>query len=170
MRVSSLEAIFRALNAVRAEYLVVGGIAVIAHGHMRYTNDLDLVLNLSSEHLPDVLQAFTSVGLYPRVPVNIQDFANPDLRSGWQNEKGMVVFNLLHKYDPELVVDIFITEPFDFAKEYAEAKQQEFAKGLFVPVVSLSRLIVMKKETGRPQDLIDAEKLTILSSIINEQA
>jgi hypothetical protein len=170
MRVSSLEAIFRALNNVQAEYLVVGDVAVIAHGHLRYTNDLDLVLNLSSSRLSEALHALSSAGLRPRIPVDIQDFADPNLRAAWQKEYGMIVFNLLHKSQSDLAVDIFVTEPFDFVREYREAKQQEFAEGLFVPVVSLARLIAMKKEVGRPQDLIDAEKLGILSSIPNEKS
>lgn len=170
MRVSSLETIFRALNQAQAEYLVVGGVAVIAHGHMRLTNDLDLVLSLSSERLPAALRALASVGLRPRIPVDIQHFANPELRLQWQEEKGMVVFNLFHLSDSDLVVDIFVVEPFDFAVEYRDAKLQEFAPGLLVPVVSLSRLIAMKTEVGRPQDLIDAEKLGILKSITDENA
>jgi hypothetical protein len=170
MRVSHLEAIFRALNDVQAEYIVVEGVAVIAHGHMRTTNDLDLVLNLSSDRLPAALHALTSTGLRPRIPVNILEFADARSRARWQQEKGMVVFNLFHLDNPEIVVDIFISEPFDFASEYTQAKLQEFAPGVFVPVVSLSRLIAMKKEVGRSQDLIDVEKLTILQSIADEKS
>jgi hypothetical protein len=170
MRVSSLEAIFRALNEAQAEYLVVGGVAVIAHGHMRMTNDLDLVLSLSSNQLPAALRALHSVGLRPRIPVDILDFANAELRARWQDEKGMIVFNLFHADEPDLVVDIFVTEPFDFKVEYTRAKYQEFAPGVFVPLVSLSRLIAMKKAVGRPQDLIDVEKLAILQSLTHEDS
>ena len=116
MRVSSLETIFRALNQAQAEYLVVGGVAVIAHGHMRLTNDLDLVLSLSSERLPAALTCVkASGGLRPRIPVDVQHFANAELRAQWQEEKGMLVFNLFHLSDSDLVVDIFVVEPFDFA-------------------------------------------------------
>lgn len=37
-------ALFRALNAARIKYLVIGGLAVIAHGIPRSTKDADLAL------------------------------------------------------------------------------------------------------------------------------
>ena len=81
------------------------------------------------------------------------------------------IFRALNEARAEyLVVDIFVAEPFDFTSEYRDAKLQEFAPDLFVPIVSLSRLIAMKTEVGRPQDLIDVEKLSILKSIADENA
>jgi hypothetical protein len=168
MQVTRLEAIFRALNEAQAEYLVVGGVAVIAHGHSRLTNDLGLVLDLSSKRLAGALQALKGVGMRPRIPVDILEFTKPASRQNWQAEKGMVVFSLFHLDEPDLVVDIFIKEPFDFKAEYAQAAVREFAPGLFVTVVSLDRLIEMKREVARPQDLIDADKLTILKAIQDE--
>ena len=44
MEVRSVEAILRALNAAEVEYLIVGGLAVNAHGFVRLTRDVDLVL------------------------------------------------------------------------------------------------------------------------------
>ena len=44
MEVLSVEAIVRALNTAKAKYLVVGGLAVNAHGFVRLTRDVDLVL------------------------------------------------------------------------------------------------------------------------------
>ena len=39
----SIETIAAALDRARVRYLVVGGIAVVAHGHVRFTAGLDLV-------------------------------------------------------------------------------------------------------------------------------
>jgi hypothetical protein len=114
MRVNSLERIFRALNDAQAEYLVVGGVAVMVHGHVRYTHDLDLVLNLSSERLSNALNALKALGYRPRIPADTLDFANPDNRAQWRKEKGMVVFNLFSDQIPDVTIDIFPTEPFDF--------------------------------------------------------
>jgi hypothetical protein len=41
---------------------------------------------------------------------------------------------------------------------------------VLVPVVSLSRLIAMKREAGRPQDLIDVDKLSKVKVILDENA
>ena len=50
MEVRSVEAVVRALNDAGAEYLIVGGLAVNAHGFVRLTRDVDLVLRLGSEN------------------------------------------------------------------------------------------------------------------------
>ncbi len=168
MKLQILESVFRALNNVQAEYLVVGGVAVIGHGHIRMTNDLDLVLNLSSERLPAALEALASTGLRPRAPVPILDFANPTLRARWRSEKNMVVFNLFNPADHEFVVDVFVTEPFDFKLEYSRAKFQEIAPEVFVPLVSIERLIMMKREAGRSHDLTDIKQLEIIQSLNHE--
>ena len=40
MKLASLEAIVNVLNAAGVQFLVVGGVAVDAHGYLRYTKDL----------------------------------------------------------------------------------------------------------------------------------
>ena len=50
MRLQDIEAIVRALNGAEALYLIVGGLAVVAHGYPRLTVDLDIVLNLKHEN------------------------------------------------------------------------------------------------------------------------
>ena len=168
MRISSLEAIFRALNDAQAEYLVVGGVAVIAHGYVRFTNDLDLVLSLSSDRLAYGLEALDALGFRPRIPVKLVDFADTATRTAWQTEKQMVVFSLFNLDDPELIVDLFVTEPFEFEAEYRNAMWQTFGNDIRVPMISLSRLMDMKRDAGRPHDLVDLEKLAIIQSIKNE--
>ena len=65
MKVASLEAIFRALQEAEARYLVVGGLAVVAHGYIRMTKDLDLLLDLSSESLKRSLTVLQGLGYRP---------------------------------------------------------------------------------------------------------
>lgn len=42
------------LNAERVRYLVVGGYAVAAHGHPRYTKDLDVWVEASADNAQPV--------------------------------------------------------------------------------------------------------------------
>jgi len=44
MNANSFLMIADALNNASVRFLVVGGLAVGAHGHVRYTNDVDLVI------------------------------------------------------------------------------------------------------------------------------
>jgi len=45
----SVEAIIGALNAARVRYLVAGGLAVVAHGYVRFTADIDQLRALRGE-------------------------------------------------------------------------------------------------------------------------
>ena len=47
MKLASFEAIVRALNDAGVRYLVAGGLAVNAHGYLRFTKEADLVLDLT---------------------------------------------------------------------------------------------------------------------------
>ena len=46
METGSVAAIVRALNDHHVEYLIVGGLAVVAHGYVRFTADVDLMLSV----------------------------------------------------------------------------------------------------------------------------
>jgi hypothetical protein len=60
----SIEAIVRALNEARVRYLIVGGLAVVAYGYVRFTADLDLFVDLEEENLRRALDA-GKLGLPP---------------------------------------------------------------------------------------------------------
>ena len=51
MEVRSIEMVVKALNDAKVKYLVVGGVAVVAHGYERFTRDLDLVIGLEAENI-----------------------------------------------------------------------------------------------------------------------
>ncbi len=48
MEVRSVEVIVQALNTANVQYLIVGGLAVNAHGYERLTRDVDLVIGLDA--------------------------------------------------------------------------------------------------------------------------
>jgi hypothetical protein len=159
MKVNSLEAIFRTLQETEARYIVVGGLAVIAHGYVRLTKDLDLVLDLSSHALPCALTALQSLGYHPMIPVSLLDFANPELRHDWIENRNMKVFNLVSEHYPDVVIDIFPKEPFVFEKEFAAATWKDVAPKVRARVVSVSALITLKAEANRERDRDDIDKL-----------
>jgi hypothetical protein len=57
MRSSSFEAIFAALEGSGVRYLVVGGVAVVLHGHPRFTADQGLILALDAPNIRAALAA-----------------------------------------------------------------------------------------------------------------
>ncbi|MGO8763799.1 MAG: hypothetical protein ACLQSR_01535 [Limisphaerales bacterium] len=159
MEVRSVEAIVKALNAARVKYLIVGGLAVVAYGYERFTDDVDLVLGLEKENIIHGLRALMSIDYQMRIPVTPEQFADPKLREEWRREKGMVVLQLWSDRHRRTPVDVFVYEPFDFEKEFARAKKEIIIGKIRAPIVGYRTLLKLKKASGRSQDLTDIEKL-----------
>src|SRR5512143_410683 len=94
MERSSVETIVRALNAAGVRYVVAGGLAVVAHGYVRFTADVDLILDLSRDNLVKATAALKSLGYRPRAPVPLEAFCEEKNRQDWARDKGMKVFSL----------------------------------------------------------------------------
>jgi predicted nucleotidyltransferase len=153
-----IEQVLGALDRAGVRYMVVGGVAVVLHGHLRTTLDLDLVIQLEPENLEKALKTFADLGFHPRVPVPLKAFADPQTRENWSRDKNMTVFSLERPDEHGFAVDLFVKEPFDFEEVYGRA--------LVVPlqetratVISLPDLIAMKQAVGRDQDLLDIKAL-----------
>jgi len=166
LKLASLEAIVRTLNDAEVRYLVVGGLAVAAHGFGRVTFDVDLVVQLKPDNVRRAVEALQILGYVPLVPERAEDFADTATREKWIREKNLVVFQLHSELHRETQIDLFITEPFDFDSEYAQAKRTELAPGLQVPFVRLATLIEMKKRAARAKDLEDLRQLRLVSERI----
>jgi hypothetical protein len=156
---TELRRITTALNEASVRYVVVGGLAVVAHGYVRATMDVDLVIDLNRENLVTALGALEKIGFRPRLPVSKEQFADPEMREQWIKEKHMLVFPLWNPDEQTLIIDIFVKSPFDFDDEYKKAVWIDLAENITVPFVARDSLIRMKQEAGRPQDLNDVEHL-----------
>jgi predicted nucleotidyltransferase len=159
MEVRSVEAVFRALNEADARYLVAGGLAVVAHGYLRTTQDLDLYVELEQENALRAIRALEALGYRPMVPVAIEKFADPERRRAWAREKDAKVFQLFSDEHRTARVDLFLEAPLEFDRALERARWEEIAPGLEVPFVGLEDLIAMKRAAGRPQDLADVDRL-----------
>ena len=154
----NIRQIFKALADADVGYVVVGGFAVIMHGHLRATGDLDLVIGLDRENCRRALSALESIGFRPRLPVAMSDFADPAKRADWVENRNMRVFQLWDPSNAERSVDVFVREPFDFDAMRAESTVKDL-DGIPIPVASIRHLIAMKTEAGRSSDLDDVAVL-----------
>lgn len=154
----NLREIVAALDEAEVEYVVVGGLAVILHGYLRATADLDLAVGLSADNARRAMQALSSVGLQPRLPVPMADFANAAKRDAWARERNMQVFPLWDPANPLRSVDVFIGEPVAFADLFRDAVMKDL-DGVPVRIASIAHLIEMKQGIGRPRDLEDIAAL-----------
>lgn len=89
-----IEQVLASLNAAGVRYLVVGGVAVVLHGHLRTTADLDLVVALDDANAQRAVEALQALGFTPRAPVAASQFADAAARAGWIAEKGLTVVSL----------------------------------------------------------------------------
>ena len=159
MKLASFQALASALDAAGVRYLVAGGLAVGAHGYLRFTKDVDLIVQLVPDNIERVFKALGSLGYRPIVPVTKEQFANREVREGWVRDKGMQVLQFWSDQHRETSVDIFVSEPFAFDEEYQRALIKPLHEGLQIRFVSLPSLVRMKEAAGRPQDLLDVEQL-----------
>jgi hypothetical protein len=148
-----------ALNAAHVRYVVVGGVAVALQGHLRATVDLDIVLDLVPDNVGKAIEALTAIGLRPRLPVAASDFAVPEIRQGWVEQRNLMVFSMWDPTNPAIEVDLFADPPIEPTELLAAADLMPLGE-IVVPVASRRHLIEMKKIAGRSQDLADIDALT----------
>ena len=159
MEVRSVEAIVRALNEARVQYLIVGGLAVNAHGYERLTKDVDLVIGLEPDNITRGLRALLAIDYHLSIPVSPEEFAQVERREEWRRDKNMIVLKLWSDRHQRTPIDVFVYEPFAFAEEMALAKYEAVFRDVAAPVVSYATLLLMKAAAGRPRDLLDIDAL-----------
>ncbi|MFQ6093315.1 MAG: DUF6036 family nucleotidyltransferase [bacterium] len=161
------EEIFLKLNEKKVKYVVVGGVALVLHGVIRMTVDLDLMIKMEEDNVARFISAMEELGYKPKVPVPAEDFKNPAKRRQWRDEKGMEVLSFFHPEKPLRLVDVFVEEPIDYT-EIDAAKKVVKAKGIDIPLVSIRHLKQLKSKSGREQDLADIEALEEIERIERE--
>lgn len=152
------EEIFRELNKKKIDYVVVGGVAVVLHGVVRLTADLDLMLHLDEKNLSKFVEVMNELGYRPKVPVKAESLIDPENRRLWFEEKNMRVFSFYHPKKGIMLIDIFINEPVPYNK-IKEASVKMKMGNLLIPTVSVEDLIKLKGISGRPQDIADIAAL-----------
>ena len=147
--------ILEALVRGGVEFVVVGGIAVQAHGYIRGTGDVDVVprpslLNLS--RLAEALAGLEAEVLRATSPVNVSD---PQLL-----KRAPLVPLLTRSGRLDLInIEHLAGAP----SSYDELRRRALVvdlDGIEIPVAGLDDLVRMKRAAGRPQDLTDIGALT----------
>jgi predicted nucleotidyltransferase len=161
MTKASLSEIIQSLNVAGVRYLVVGGIAVNAHGYYRSTVDVDLLIQLERANVVKALNTLIRIGYRTTIPVTVEDFADPAVRYSWITEKQMKVLKLVSDAHRETDIDVFVSDPLGFDDAYARAHFYPLTEGVEVPVCGYDDLVKLKLLASRPQDLADLDQLRI---------
>ncbi len=138
------EDLFRALNAFRIKYLVVGAHAVAFYTEPRFTKDMDVwvppVLN-DTRRVYRALQAFGA----PLKAMKPDDFEDPSM--------------ILQIGLAPVRVDIMMDLPGVSAQEaWRRRKRTRYGKTP-ICILGLAELMRAKKAAGRPQDKLDLRRL-----------
>lgn len=152
------EEVLREFQKQKVKYVLVGGIAINLLGSMRSTADLDILAEMSDDNLKKIVNILKGCGYRVKQPVDPMKFAEKNVREDWIKNKHMKAFNF-YKKDELKEVDIVIESPVSF-EEAAKSCRRIKIDGVVLPVISITKLIKMKKDTGRTIDKLDIEELT----------
>jgi hypothetical protein len=164
MKLAAFKAILKSLDEEDVRFLLVGGMAVVAHGYGRVTFDIDIVIQLNRENITRGFRALESIGYKPRVPVTAETFSDAKQRAEWIESKGMHVLSFFSDKYPKTMLDVFASEPFDFDRTYGRAIEEELEDGLPFRFVDIETLIAMKEAAGRDRDLDDVKHLRMIQN------
>jgi Nucleotidyltransferase of unknown function (DUF6036) len=144
----------RVLAAHSVNFVVIGGIAVQAHGYIRWTKDLDVIVQPTTLNFTRLSEALLDLD------AKLRGSGTPKLTDPHQLRRATLI-PLMTTAGPLDVVNVEHVRgaPRDYGALRRAALVVELA-GSEVAVAGLSDLIRMKRAAGRDHDLADIEALT----------
>ncbi|HXV06011.1 MAG TPA: hypothetical protein VFP23_08945 [Solirubrobacterales bacterium] len=148
--------LFAALARHGVDYVTIGGIAIQAHGGQRLTQDLDIAIATSAENLERLAGALSEVDARILGPDGQRSSSTPGASLLGSSDQ----WHLITDHGPLDVVTI----PAHLGSfEEVRSRAHETPLGdLTVPIAHRQDLLKMKRASGRPQDLADAQLLESL--------
>ena len=146
------ERIFAVLAEHRVDYVVVGGVAVQVHGHVRMTNDLDVIPRPTRANLERLATALRELN------ARILNPGSEDLEIAASMLRRATLWQLSTEVGD---VDLLHDAPGAATFDEVRARALTISLGPHeIPVAGRDDLIRMKKAAGRPIDLEDIAALT----------
>ena len=133
-----------AFTAGEVEFLVVGAYALAAHGIPRATGDLDLHVHSTPDNAARVFSALKAFGA-PLSDLTEKDLSTP----GTVYQIGI---------SPNRIDILTLIDGVSFDQAWKNRIEID-VEGITIPVIGREDLIRNKRAVGRPQDLVDVEKL-----------
>ena len=97
--------IFKAFDDRGLDYVVIGGVALVMHGAVRLTADLDLMVALDTENLRKLVEIMGRLKYLPRIPEPAEALLDPVKRQEWRERKHMEVFSFYAPDQPLALID-----------------------------------------------------------------
>jgi len=141
------------------DFVVIGGLAVIAHGYVRATKDVDIVPDGAHENLDRLGEVLVSFGARLRGIEEEVPFV-PDGRT--LRRTGILTLETKAGW-LDLLVDPPGAPPYRELRAQAELVDLD---GVEVPIASLRHLRKMKRAAGRSQDQTDLDALDVVERLL----
>lgn len=133
--------VFDLLERYNAPYVVISGMAVVLHGHVRPIFDLDIVIASTSDEQNRALHALTLSGFVGTLNLPLD------------------LLTVLRVFDQnEREIDVFVKYHITFNDLWRDSVEIRVGETR-ARVASLEHLLQAKRTTGRPHDLMDVEGL-----------
>ena len=123
------------------EFMLVGGYAVALHGWPRMTFDIDFWILANPQNAAAVVRALKAFGA-PLMDLTEEDFYRPGM-----------VFQI--GTEPQRIDILSAVSGVSYEDAVMRALKME-VDGLSLKVISLDDLILNKRASGRPKDIVDA--------------
>ena len=139
--------LWRSLNNNDVRYIMIGGFATNLHGYNRATNDIDLWIDDTLKNRKNLRKALKEQGS-----------GDYDVIESMQFIPGWTDFQLNFGFKLDVMTSVKGLENIGFEECYNYAVIAEI-ENIHVKFLHLNHLIICKKATGRPKDLLDIEEL-----------
>jgi len=144
----ALRALRDGLEALGVPWMIIGGVAVIAHGVPRYTADVDATVSAPDEPLERIFDVFARQHIVPRI----------DGALAFALERQIVLL----RHEPSGVdLDVSLAWlPFEL-EAIRRSETRDYA-GVIIRIPRPDDLVIYKLVAARPRDLEDVERLLLL--------
>lgn len=157
--------LFERLHAAGVRYVIIGGWAVNAHGHRRFTGDVDICPDPALDNLSRLADLLA--GLNAR-QLGVEDFEPHELPGDPSDPASLAEGGNFRTETDDGILDIMQWVSGDDRElgydQLAGDAIHATVFGTPVAVCSLSALLEMKRAAGRPHDLDDLKALQALAS------
>ena len=139
-----LVSLCKALNDEGVRYVLIGGFAVILHGFVRATKDVDLLVDASAENVQRLKRAMATL---------------PDNAIALMSDDEVDRYGVVRVAD-EFVIDLMKSAcgiPYDEALGHVDRR---VVNGIVIPVAN-KELLIRTKNTVRPSDAADVHFLRL---------
>lgn len=143
--------IWKYFHEFNVRYIIIGGFAVNVYGYNRNTGDLDVYLEDTLENRQNLKKAFMAIGIG-----NFESIETMQFVPGWTD----FTLNYGLRLDIMTTVKGLENQSFDSLLKVATIV---FIDKIPVNFIDYDNLIISKKASNRPKDLLDIEELDKLN-------